>query len=129
MLQRRRAAIAVGLAAIYLGGMFLLTHVPASNSSQAGGADKLVHALLYAGLAVLLCAAVSLFRRPSVAVALGVVLVVAVYGALDEWTQTFVPSRTADFWDWVADVVGAALGVAGFFLVRRFLWQTPQQNG
>lgn len=31
----------------------------------------------------------------------------AVYGALDEWHQSFVPGRDADFLDWTADVAGA----------------------
>jgi len=37
---------------------------------------------------------------------------VALLGALDEWHQRIVPGRSADVFDWVADVVGAWLGVA-----------------
>ena len=36
---------------------------------------------------------------------------IAVFGAADEWHQQFVPNRSADPADWVADVTGAALGM------------------
>ena len=36
-----------------------------------------------------------------------------IVGALDEWHQTTTPGRQgADPWDWLADVAGAALGIA-----------------
>ena len=41
-----------------------------------------------------------------------VVAGVSVIGALDEWHQRIVPGRSADLFDWVADVVGVWLGVA-----------------
>jgi VanZ family protein len=34
----------------------------------------------------------------------------ALYGATDEWHQAFVPRRSPDLADWVADVTGVALG-------------------
>ena len=39
-----------------------------------------------------------------------------VYGASDEWHQTFVPGRFATLADWVADVLGSIAGVFGFYL-------------
>lgn len=41
-----------------------------------------------------------------------VVAAVSLLGALDELHQRIVPGRSAEFFDWVADVVGAWLGVA-----------------
>jgi VanZ family protein len=35
----------------------------------------------------------------------------AAYGVTDEWHQSFVPGRTPDVGDWLADAVGAAAGV------------------
>ncbi|MBF0270944.1 MAG: VanZ family protein [Magnetococcales bacterium] len=40
------------------------------------------------------------------------------YGMTDEWHQLFVPGRYADFWDLVADAVGAALAIAILELYR-----------
>lgn len=73
------------------------------------GADKLTHAFMYA-------VASYSWRRAIVAtrdsVTWKVVGAVALLGALDEWHQRSVPGRSADVFDWVADVVGAWLGVA-----------------
>ncbi|MFN7966431.1 MAG: VanZ family protein [Acidobacteriota bacterium] len=34
----------------------------------------------------------------------------ALYGASDEWHQTFIPERDGSIFDWYADVCGALLG-------------------
>ena len=49
----------------------------------------------------------------------GAVLIAILYGASDEWHQTFVPGRLATLADWVADVVGAITGVLGVYLYYR----------
>jgi len=36
-------------------------------------------------------------------------IVVALFGCLDEIHQSFVPGREADVWDWVADVIGGTI--------------------
>jgi VanZ family protein len=36
-----------------------------------------------------------------------------IYAGLDEWTQSFV-GRHASAWDWMADAIGAFLGLALF---------------
>ena len=41
------------------------------------------------------------------------------YGASDEWHQTFVPGRFATFADWIADVLGSIAGVLGVYLYYR----------
>jgi len=39
-------------------------------------------------------------------------LVATLYGAADEWRQSFTPGRFVEVADWLADMVGAAVGVA-----------------
>ncbi|HEX5104278.1 MAG TPA: VanZ family protein [Pirellulaceae bacterium] len=119
MPSRPRALLIVVLAALYLALMFAATHWPARPGGTGMGLDKLVHAGMYAGLAMLILAATGLLRPVTWKVAIAVVLGVALYGAIDEWTQSFVPHRTADFRDWVADVVGAAAGAAFYMAVSR----------
>ena len=78
-----------------------------------GVSDKLVHALEFAGLAVLLVRAIALqFGRnePRAAVLAAWLLALGV-GAADELTQSFAPLRTSDFADLRADAIGALLGV------------------
>lgn len=50
----------------------------------------------------------------------------AVYGATDEWHQSFVPGRTAAWDDIGADVRGAIIGVALVLILRIInrLWPT-----
>ena len=44
---------------------------------------------------------------------------VAGLGAFDEWHQQFVPRRSMDLADWIADAAGGAAGVAVAALLRR----------
>jgi VanZ family protein len=43
----------------------------------------------------------------------------SLYGASDELHQYFVPGRTCDFFDWVANVVGAFLAIYAIIIYRR----------
>lgn len=76
--------------------------------------DKLLHATEYAVLAVLFYRA---FRGEGLGwaqAALLALLASSVYGATDEWHQAFVPPRTSDVRDWMADTLGAAIAIAGY---------------
>ncbi len=72
--------------------------------------DKLLHAIEYAALAGLLVPALRLGGRSPRGALFLAVLVASAYGATDEIHQSFVPGRTADVLDWVADTLGAVVG-------------------
>ena len=74
-------------------------------------ADKLVHAATYGILALMLYAALG---RPLTAW-----LLASLYGIRDEIHQSFVPGRSADVWDVLANSMGAALAI----LFVRYLWR------
>ena len=76
------------------------------------GLDKLLHALEYAILGGLWIRALdNQFSRNSLATLKFLAFFVAVlYAASDEFHQKFVSGRSADFFDWLADSSGAALG-------------------
>jgi VanZ family protein len=76
---------------------------------------------MYAGLAILILAAVSIHRPVGLATSAVLLVAIAAYAAADEWTQNFVPTRSADVWDWAADVAGASLGATAF-LAASWLW-------
>ena len=76
------------------------------------GGDKLVHAGLYAVLGMAL--GFGRVRSPMPPPHLVLILVGALYGATDEFHQTFVRGRSPDWADWLADVVGVA---SGYFLI------------
>src|SRR5688572_22030112 len=68
--------------------------------------DKLGHFAVYGLLGTLVCRIGRGWRA-----ALWSLIVVSVFGASDEWHQSFVPGRVADAQDWMADTVGAAIAV------------------
>ncbi|MDC9728849.1 MAG: VanZ family protein, partial [Methyloprofundus sp.] len=43
----------------------------------------------------------------------------SLYGASDEWHQSFVTGRSSDVTDWLADTLGAVLLLGAFQLLRR----------
>ena len=73
-------------------------------------ADKVLHAGLYAVLALLLRRALRDEQRwAGWQAALGALALASLYGVTDEFHQWFTPGRTMDFWDWTADTLGAAV--------------------
>lgn len=97
------AAAAVG----YMGLIWELSSVsrlPRVPILPFAHADKLIHAVEYGGLALLVCFAVG---RPRRIAALVAVIVAGGYGAVDEVHQSFVPNRSSTVGDWIADVTGA----------------------
>ena len=88
--------------------------------------DKFAHFAVYGLLATLVC---RLGRGWQVA--FWTLLVVSAYGASDEWHQSFVPGRSTDVRDWIADTLGAAIAIG---LYMRWTWyrrllETPLWRG
>jgi VanZ family protein len=83
--------------------------------------DKIIHCCEY-GLFYLLAfraadrAPVGFSRRGAYIAAF---VLTVIYGALDEYHQSFVPGRDADVYDLVADTCGAVLAATGYFLLHR----------
>ena len=108
--------------------ILVLTGLPGScfpKVKPALGLDKVAHLLMYAGFAY-----VSLwgYRKPYQengksyqSKALWIVLAISiVFGALTEVMQEhFVPGRIGSVYDWIADVLGGAVGVAAFSFFHR----------
>ena len=80
------------------------------------GLDKLAHATVYALLAFVAARAFATLPISHHAPMLpwAAALFAALYGLSDEIHQSFVPGRSADVWDWVADVLGAIAGALCF---------------
>jgi VanZ family protein len=69
--------------------------------------DKLFHATAYSLLALLAWLAFARLSKPLIWAWIYAVM----YGASDEWHQSFVPNRFADIWDWLADITGATIAI------------------
>jgi VanZ family protein len=104
--------------ALYWLALFVTTHIPSELAALPGDStDKFVHVTAFAVLALLLATAWQLSAGPLGLrhLALAWLLLVA-YGAIDEWTQSFV-RRQASFWDFLGDAVGALIGLVLFWYV------------
>jgi VanZ family protein len=77
--------------------------------------DKVVHFCVYALLATMIVrTGVGGRRAPLVAL-----LLASLYGVSDEVHQRFVPGRSMEFADWVADTLGAAVAI---WMYARWTW-------
>jgi hypothetical protein len=106
--------------ALYAGFIFALSSVsmpPILGPLDLN--DKIKHGALYAVFAALVARAFtpSLRVYPLLFV-LATVALVSAYGVSDEFHQSFVPGRSPDVLDWLADTV-AALLVSVAFAVRK----------
>lgn len=68
--------------------------------------DKIAHFSIYGLLATLLVR-----LGPGRFAFAWALVATSLYGASDEWHQSFVPGRSCDVFDWVADTAGGALAI------------------
>jgi VanZ family protein len=83
---------------------------------------KLGHLLAYSSGAVILalgwrCSTRWSWRK----IVIVSVVMVSVYGATDEWHQSFTPGRGPSAWDWLLDTVSGLAGISVLLLARRRL--------
>lgn len=83
---------------------------------EVGVADKFAHFGVYAILGWL--AARAMLPPRTAERLMAVVLALAVFAALDEVHQLWIPNRFATVADWVADLLGLASGLFSFHLTR-----------
>jgi VanZ family protein len=121
MVDRRRNITAWVPVVAYMAAIFVLSSqsrlpVPLHFTLS----DKLAHAAIYLGLALLVLRASGkspLVRCPG-PYAQSLILA-ALYGISDEFHQRFVPGRSADVLDWFADVLGAAIAIILVIILRK----------
>ncbi len=117
--------LARSLAVVWMILIYFLSDQPALDVGEwFPGQDKLLHAIVFGILGALFLASMRRspggYRPYQLWIAVGLT---AVYGVLDEWHQAFVPGRSPDGWDVVADTVGALIAVALMYRLARPLEQ------
>lgn len=95
---------------VWAGIILIATSVPGGRAQSVSGGDKLAHLAMYGVLGLLALRAVWA-TRPTLLSAGLTLAALAVFAAADEWHQQFIPSRSADPADWIADLAGSTLGV------------------
>lgn len=105
---------------IYWIVLFILTSLPSGMAITTDVSDKINHFGAYGLLSVFLYSTLYFQSKFSILKkypALFTVVIASVYGALDEIHQMYVPGRSAEFLDWIADFTGSIVAV----LITRYL--------
>lgn len=110
----------VVLAGAYWVVLFTLTHVPSVRLPDITLIDKICHAIAYATLAFAIGSVLTIWRGYQPRFPIWIWTIAVSYGAIDEYTQQFVPNRTCDIFDLVADTLGATLGLLAVHLCVMF---------
>lgn len=100
--------------------LFILTSLPSGMAITTDVSDKINHFGAYGLLSVFLYSTLYFQNKFSILKkypALFTVVIASVYGALDEIHQMYVPGRSAEFLDWIADFTGSIVAV----LITRYL--------
>lgn len=105
-------------AALWAGLIFYLSSRSSVPLPHVEGVDKVAHFGAYLVLGICLAFGNALGPRFPAIVPL---LLGWLYGASDEFHQSFVPGRSVDVNDWVADAVGVTAGLLIFSFLHRFL--------
>ncbi len=108
--------------AVYWAILFVLTSLPSPTfMKKIKVSDKVEHLVAYFVLGVLLTLAMHFqekYRQFAEKFYLWSVIFISLYAMLDEIHQIFIPNRSADVLDWLADFVGAVLSAS---LVKWFV--------
>jgi VanZ family protein len=105
------------LTLLYAAFHFVMTHLPPGGVPRVPVDDKVLHFLSYGFLSGCLSLCLWASGVAPARAAVVVLLSAAAYGALDEALQPLV-GRAQEWGDWVADVAGATVAVAGMTLIR-----------
>lgn len=94
-----------------MAAIFYVSSLP-DVSIPGGAPDTAAHSLAYLGLSAVVVRAMAggLPRRVATREAALAIAITVAYGATDEIHQMFVPGRSAEWRDLIADAVGAAIG-------------------
>lgn len=91
--------------------VFGLSSVSKLPTPPAGLSFSVIHAVTYAGLGALTARATGKgLRDVSWRAVVGAIVISTLYGVSDEYHQLFVPGRTFDVLDMVADAIGSVAG-------------------
>jgi VanZ family protein len=106
-----RLALRWAPAALWAAMIFALSSTAKLPAPPAGLTDKHAHLVTYGMLAALLVWGLTdrSLARTTWATAAAAVALAALFGASDEWHQSFVPGREVSALDLAADITGAAI--------------------
>ncbi len=106
---------------LHMALIFAISSIPNISGLPGDISDKTGHGIGYFILGVLVLRALAGGRVPGVTLRTAVLALVisAAYGVSDEFHQRFVPGRSPDVRDVLADAEGAAVGALGVWAILK----------
>jgi VanZ family protein len=103
--------------------IFLASSIPDVKTIPGGVSDKTAHFWVYGILGLVLFRALAggALSGLTIGRALLTIVLACLYGVSDEFHQSFVPGRSPDVFDVLADTLGAA-GIVAAMLVAKFVF-------
>ena len=113
---------------MYMGMIFYLSHqsaMPIEVPEWVFYFDKVVHGLIFGVLGFLFLRAWLQGKWHTVTwkSVMAAILFTILYGITDEYHQSFIPGRTPDYQDLIADGIGAAV-----ICLSTYAWFKPQED-
>ncbi|HUW69722.1 MAG TPA: VanZ family protein [bacterium] len=115
--MRRRLPLPTIIVVIFILIAILLPGSSLPQGPHIPGFDKLVHSGMFMALALAVCLD---FRLVGVRRLLSVLVAVFAFAALTEISQLFVPGRSCDGFDLVADMAGFVVGLSAHRIAAAF---------
>jgi VanZ family protein len=130
MLQGYSRAAFLLAAISWAGLIFYLSSQPSIETPALfPGQDKLFHLIAFGILGFLAMGTRQASRQGYPAIQVWrVVFAIMLYGILDEFHQYFVPGRSADVYDVLADAIGGLLGAWTMYYLVRVLYRLTPSN-
>ena len=123
-LEKRKVWLVYIPLVVYWLILFTATTLPVERLPSVGFTDKVNHFIAYFILTALVNLTLIYQRKSRLLfekAPIATIVICLFYGALDEVHQLFVPGRSAETLDWVADASGTFIGVLiVYFLINRF---------
>ena len=107
---------------VYWIALFVATTLPGDKLPMIGISDKIEHFVSYFILAFYLNFTLHFqhkFKKLAESSSLYTILIVAIYGMVDELHQLFIPGRFCDILDWTADILGGLAGLMIVYIIIR----------
>lgn len=106
--------------------IFYLSSLQSVGLPMFWQSDKVFHAIAYFALAFFLSLALSRYKLSAKTIFIIVLIVCPLYGMSDEFHQSFVPTRSVELLDFMADTTGSFFGAMIF---TKFFFKRKCANG
>ncbi len=104
--------------------LLIATSIPGNDMPDIHMNDKFEHFLGYGLLTILINFSLLVQSKNKLLKTkayLASIIIVSIYGALDELHQIFVPGRDCDFYDWITDFSAACFGIVMVYSLVKFV--------